>query len=442
MLIARRPHRIARRALIAAAGSLLAAPAVVRAQGQTGVALVIGNSKYKWESSLPNVKRDATDVAKRFQSLGLKTELVQDVGRDAMRAAVDKFGSAARGANLAAFYFAGHGASWDKDTYLVSEDADLANPGTVKTLLPVTAVRDAMKDAGNRLLVFDNCRNNPADGWRQREAVISSSVASSQLAVAASLHGLNTLVLFSTAPGRIAVDGPAGDNSPFAAAFLRQLAQPSADLQALPAKLRRDLLIATEGRQVLWDQSTLDKPLPLGPPGRSSGASTTSAAPAGMASRIVELDKAYAFAREKGLLLPPGLVALRVPPNSAHASMIGSFQTTLKVPVGNGAAYNSFAQPFLLIVVSVSDGNSAEIIFAFKNWNDTGGLAQGSVWRYSTAALSDARLKFSVHGASNNVGLAQRPVEFKWADANSGWHSSETLGGAVSSRAPFSRLDG
>src|SRR5476649_685965 len=132
--------RIARRALLAGAGSLLAAPAVVRAQGTNGVALVIGNSKYRWEASLPNVRRDAPDIAKRFQALGLRTELLQDAGQDAMRAAIDKFASAARGTNLAAFYFAGHGASWDKDTYLVPEDADLNNPSIVQTLLPVRAV--------------------------------------------------------------------------------------------------------------------------------------------------------------------------------------------------------------------------------------------------------------------------------------------------------------
>src|SRR5476651_373139 len=126
--------RLARRALLAGAGSLLAAPAIVRAQGTGGVALVIGNSKYKWEASLPNVRRDAPDVAKRFQTLGLKTDLLQDAGQDAMRAAVDKFASAARGANLAAFYFAGHGASWANDSYLVPEDADLSNPGTVQSL--------------------------------------------------------------------------------------------------------------------------------------------------------------------------------------------------------------------------------------------------------------------------------------------------------------------
>ncbi|MEI6204990.1 MAG: caspase family protein, partial [Enhydrobacter sp.] len=107
---------IGRRSALAGAGSLLVAPAIVRAQGKTnGVALVIGNSKYAREAQLPNVRRDAPDIAKRFESFGLKTELVQDAGRDAMNRALEKFGAAAKGADFAAFYFAGHGASWGRD---------------------------------------------------------------------------------------------------------------------------------------------------------------------------------------------------------------------------------------------------------------------------------------------------------------------------------------
>ena len=51
---------------------LLAAPSIVHAQSANGVALIIGNSKYKWEASLPNAKRDATDIAQQFEALGLK----------------------------------------------------------------------------------------------------------------------------------------------------------------------------------------------------------------------------------------------------------------------------------------------------------------------------------------------------------------------------------
>src|SRR5476651_1914259 len=185
-LVSQMGHGIGRRGVLAGAAGLLATPAVVRAQGQSaGVALVIGNSKYRWEASLPNVKRDAPDVAKRFQALGLKTELLQDAGQDAMRAAVDIFAAASRGANLAAFYFAGHGASWDKDTYLVPVDADLGNPSTVQSLLRVRSISDATKEAQHRLLVFDSCRNNPADGWRQRAAAAGSIVTKNELAATA-----------------------------------------------------------------------------------------------------------------------------------------------------------------------------------------------------------------------------------------------------------------
>ena len=60
--------KINRRSALAGAGLLLAAPAIVRAQGANGIALVIGNSKYQWEAQLGNVKRDAPDIAKAFQA--------------------------------------------------------------------------------------------------------------------------------------------------------------------------------------------------------------------------------------------------------------------------------------------------------------------------------------------------------------------------------------
>ncbi len=229
---------IGRRGVIvgAVAGGLIAGPAIVRAQGQNGVALVIGNSKYQWEAQLPNVRRDAPDIARSFQSLGLRTELLQDVGLDAMRQAIDRFKAGSRGVNIAAFYFAGHGASWERDTYVVPVDANLGTPSTVKSLVSVASISDMMGAAAHRLLVFDSCRNNPADGWRQVEATRTGAGDNVRLAATVAP---NTLVLYSTAPGRVALDGPAGDNSPFAAALLRQLGSPSINLQTLPGSLRR-----------------------------------------------------------------------------------------------------------------------------------------------------------------------------------------------------------
>ena len=214
-----RRFAIGRRTMLAtAASAVLPAPAVHAQGSASGVALVIGNSRYKWEASLPNAKRDTADVAASFQALRLKTELLQDAGLAAMRAAIERFVAAARGANIAMFYFAGHGAasgSWGSQSFLVPEDADLSNPAALQTLVDVATVHQPMKEAGHSLLLFDACRNNPSDGWRQGAAVRGAIFRSDQ----ARDFAPNMVMLSSTAPGRIALDGPAGQNSPFCRAF-------------------------------------------------------------------------------------------------------------------------------------------------------------------------------------------------------------------------------
>ncbi len=411
--------RLKRRQVLGVAGATLAFPAIhARAQAQ-GVALVIGNSKYHWEASLPNVKRDVPEVAKRFQALGLKTDLVQDAGRDAMRRALDTFFASARGANLAAIYFAGHGAAWGKDTFLVPVDADLSDPATVKTLIPVTAVRDGMDGASHRLMVYDNCRNNPADGWRQKEVADYSGNYIGN----ASTGIPNTLVMFSTAPGRVAVDGPPGDFSPFAAALMRQLDAASVDLQALPAALRRDLLIATEGRQVMFDRNSYQAPFVLkGPPakGPAAGRSSWAADP----SRIVELPNAYAFAQQSGLLLPAGLIAHRPGGKSQGPQMVGSYKTL-----------DSYGGPAIMVILSVEEQAGAEIIMSLRE-RATG----NSGWRFIRGTFSGRTLEF--------VPSTKAPkIQVDWSDANSGRMTvmvSRNLGGnnKVGSGAPFTRLDG
>ena len=412
-----KPTALGRRSLLAGAGTLMTAPAV-HAQGRgAGVALVIGNSKYHWEAQLPNVKRDAPDIAKRFQGMGLKTELVQDADRDTMRRAVDALHASARGANLAAVYFAGHGANWANLTYLVPVDADLGDPTTVKTLIPTNVLREGMDPAQHRLLVFDNCRNNPADGWRQKEAADFAGVPTDLVTWTTP----DTLVLFSTAPGRVALDGPPGSNSPFAAALMRQLDAPTVDLQGLPAKLRRDLLIATEARQLLFDRSTYQQPFTVKGSGQASAAS--SAGWAGDASHILELPKVYAAAQQANMALPAGLVAHRAP-SGENARKVGSYKTA------DPRGYDAF-----LIVLSVDSRGGVELVLTGR---DAGSARAG--WRFFHGQLSGNNLEFS---PSQRAGTWQ----MSWSDANSGrivtlGMRGSAGGGKAAGNVPFTRLDG
>lgn len=433
--------RFGRRSSILGAGSLLASPSILRAQTAGGVALVIGNSKYHWEAPLPNVRRDAPDVARAFQSYGLKTELVQDAGLSAMNQALEHFAAAAKGAQFAAFYFAGHGASWGADSYLVPADAELGNPDAVKNLIKTRTAGRTMSEAVNRLLVFDNCRNNPADGWRQLESE-RNAVTSPEQQRQGAAGSANTLTLFSTAPGRIARDGPAGDNSPFAACFLRQLQPASIDLQSTPSKLRRDLLIATEGRQLLWDSNRFQQPFVLNAPrnrqpvavGGAAGGASGGAASSG---RIVELTRAYAYAQENGLPLPSGLVACRPPGSgsgdSRDAWKVGSFQFINRNDLGES--------PALLIVLSVEGQQTAEIITSIKGrFNpQTQKLESGSIWRFVTSRISGDKLNYVPRAGSASW-------VFDWRDANSGSFSlinDQQVGRtAMGFSSRFTRLDG
>jgi hypothetical protein len=391
----------------------LPAPAI-HAQGRTsGVALVIGNSKYQWEAQLPNVKRDVPDIARRFEAFGLKTELVEDLGRDALRKAVDKFTGVSRGAQMAAIYFAGHGASWNKRQFVVPVDADLSNPDAVKNLVRGGDLRDSFAGAANHLLVFDACRNNPADGWRQKQ---EENRAAGRNAEAGSneTDAPNTVVLFSTVPGRAALDGPAGQNSPFCSALLRQLAEPSVDLPSLPGRLRRDLLIATQGRQVLWDRNNYRGPFSIAAPAdaraRSQGA--------GDPRRVVELPNVYAYAQQNGIALPPGLIGYR--PAAGAADKVGSYKYT---------GFNQEAA--LLVVMSIEDPQNVELVQGYRD------KSQRTRWRFLRGALSGDSIDFDNSDQNLRWG-------FKWSDATAGKLSIHPQGGGGGGRmvtGSFARLD-
>ncbi len=241
-------------------------------------------------------------------------------------------------------------------------------------------------------------------------------------------HEANTLVLFSTAPGRVALDGPPGQNSPFAAAFLWQMQRPSVDIQSISSKLRRELLIATGGRQVMWDRNGYAAPFVLNSSGQAG------AAPAADSSRIIELPKAYAYAYEHGLAFPSGLVAFRPSGNSPEARKAGSWAFQNPSPLGK--------KPALLVVMSVEGGQTAEIIWSVKGSYNAkfAKMEGGSVWRFVTANLSGDSLEFVPRdGGSTST--------FHWHDANSGSFTTlnpSGLGGSKSMGANerFTRLDG
>ena len=104
-------RRAARSVLILIAALLALAPA--GAQAEKRVALVIGNSAYRNTPPLPNPRQDACAIADALQKLGFSVQSGFDLDRAATEQALRAFGATLGDADVALFYYAGHGLQVD-----------------------------------------------------------------------------------------------------------------------------------------------------------------------------------------------------------------------------------------------------------------------------------------------------------------------------------------
>jgi len=237
------------------------------------IALVIGNATYLHVTPLDNTDRDAESVGGALAGAGFaKVTIATNLERDQLVSVLRQFASETAAADWAMIYYAGHGIEVDGRNYLIPTDASLEalrNPtsGTV-ALDEILATVGSAKAL--RLIALDACRDNPfvqeahlvaarqdGDGRnappQQSGPTLAPSLAPPGKDIGGGFAGLmpaelNTLVLYSTQPGHVALDGNEL-NSPFTRAFIRNLPVPGQDLAAFFTRLDNDVMAATERRQ-------------------------------------------------------------------------------------------------------------------------------------------------------------------------------------------------
>ena len=179
------------------------------------IALVIGNSRYATRA-LANAQHDAADVAARLHALGFDVVHLQDLDQAGMRRAVREFQLRTPGADVALFYFAGHGSQEHSRNYLWPIGAQPREIDDAEDeLLPLNRVLDAMEGrARTSIVILDACRDAPLTGKAR-------SNSRSSLAMDPQREG--ALIVYAAAPNKTASDGD-GRNGVFTAAFLKALA--------------------------------------------------------------------------------------------------------------------------------------------------------------------------------------------------------------------------
>jgi TPR repeat protein len=223
------------------------------AQGtERRVALVIGNSGYQHVGRLGNPGSDARLIAGTLRSLGFTLVgggAEQDLDKAAFDRAVREFGKEIQGAEVALFYYAGHGMQVQGSNWLLPIDA---NPTRVQDLdfqmVNADLVLKQMDGAGTRLniVLLDACRNNPF-------GALGSRGLDSGLAQMHAPEG--TLISFATQPGNVAVDG-SGADSPYAVALAAAMRQPGLDIFRVFNQVGLTVKRETHGAQQPWVSSS------------------------------------------------------------------------------------------------------------------------------------------------------------------------------------------
>ncbi len=260
---------------------VLVARAAFAQETLRGVALVIGNSEYEHLSPLANPGHDARAIEALLSNLGFETELSSD--RDARRLARDlrDFVEDAEGADVAVLYYAGHGIEAGGENWLVPVDADIsALDDAAGKLVPLSKiVAELQATVGVTIVLLDACRDNPfppaatlklASG--EAAPVSAGGLAmgdgrgASRMNAAAPAHdNLGIVIGFAAEPGKVALDGARGENSPYAAALIRHLtALAGAEFGQVMRMVGEEVYLKTGGRQRPWVNESLRRLLYFG----------------------------------------------------------------------------------------------------------------------------------------------------------------------------------
>jgi uncharacterized caspase-like protein len=183
-------------------------------------------------------------VAEALRGDGFQTVmLMRDLGRDAMRGALQAFRAVADAADWAVIYYAGHGIEHGNAGYLVPVDARLDDERDV--VAETVSYGEVEQSVGAarvlRLVIIDASRADPFAAAKDRRGGVSGQGGPGE-----AKSGM--LVVYSTKEGDVAKqDG--GATSPFATALAAQLKIPGRDVRRVLDEVRNDVLTATGGRQ-------------------------------------------------------------------------------------------------------------------------------------------------------------------------------------------------
>ncbi|HET9644306.1 MAG TPA: caspase family protein [Burkholderiaceae bacterium] len=207
-------------------------------------ALVIGNDRYL-ENPLGNAGNDARAMAALLSKAGFKVDLSVNATLAGMTAAIDSLGRTALNPDVGSvlFFYAGHAAQLDWNNYLLPVDCKVQSADDIPAQcldLGMLMSRLGRAKGTVSLIFLDSCRDNPF-GTRLRLADKGMSPYDAPA---------GTLLAFSTAPGRVAVEVVGSPNGLYTEHLLRELSVKGTRIEDALKRVRLNVRLASNGFQV------------------------------------------------------------------------------------------------------------------------------------------------------------------------------------------------
>ena len=221
------------------------------------IALVIGNGNYHTMSDLASPERDANGMAEKLKSIGFSLvgdKAHIDVTRESMlglltnlRLRTSNARTDGNATPIALFYYSGHGASHDKDNWLIPvDDTTIENSEDLPTrAIGTKSVLENLPEwDGLNLVVLDACRNNELTS--RRKSVTKSSRVPKGL-IRPEAPGIS--IVYAAQEGEVAYADSSGGLSPFTKALLENIDKRGLSVLDVMQSTAAAVVKATKGAQ-------------------------------------------------------------------------------------------------------------------------------------------------------------------------------------------------
>src|SRR6478735_1912210 len=189
-------------ALLLMLSMAMGAHSAIAQQNDTRLALVIGNASYPdAEAPLRDPVNNVRALAAELRRSGFEVDVGENLSKEAMREAFDRFYGKIKPGSTALLFFSGYGIQSDRQTYLIPVNAQIWNEADVRRdgySLDLLLGEMNKKGAAVKIAILDASRKNPFERRFRAEASGLAPV---------SVPPKSTVVMYAAGPGTIARDG-------------------------------------------------------------------------------------------------------------------------------------------------------------------------------------------------------------------------------------------